>query len=172
MRPELSIGRERERDALRIDEIQEAAFGQPDEARLVRRLRAEASPHLSLVASSGGILVGHIFLSPVRIEGAIPGPSCAGLAPVAVLPEAQGTGIGGALVRAALSECPALGWKAVFLVGDPAYYSRFGFALAAPLGLHYESDAFDSAFQYVEIVPQSLEGIGGWVRFHEAFAAL
>jgi predicted N-acetyltransferase YhbS len=57
-------------------------------------------------------------------------------------------------------------------VGNPRYYSRFGFVLAAPLGLRYESDAFDSAFQVLELRPGSLAGRRGYVRYHDAFSAL
>ena len=168
----LLIKPESDQDYAQIDEIQELAFGQPGEARLVRSLRRVAAPTLSLVARDGDELVGHVFFSPVEIEGSSDAPACAGLAPLAVRPEAQGKGVGAALVRAALDECPGLGWKGVFLLGDPRYYSRFGFALSAPLGLHYESEAFDSAFQFLEIEKGSLEGCRGWVRFNSAFDEL
>lgn len=82
----------------------------------------------------------------------------------------QRQGAGSALVRAGLEACVLLGWKAVFLLGNPAYYSRFGFVLAAPLGLRYESESFDSAFQVVELIPEALSGCTGWVRYHDAFA--
>jgi putative acetyltransferase len=65
-----------------------------------------------------------------------------------------------------------LGWQAVFLLGAPPYYSRFGFELAAPHGLHYESEVFDSAFQVLEIESGALEGFRGRVRFHLAFDEL
>jgi len=169
---DLSIRREDERDYDLIDEIEVSAFGRPGEARLVRSLRSGATPYLSLVASHGDELVGHVFLSPVTIEDASAAPVCAGLAPLAVRPEVQGRGVGAALVRAALAECSHLGWEAVFLLGDPLYYSRFGFALSAPRGLRYESEAFDSAFQFLEIMDGSLEDVRGWVRFHGAFDEL
>jgi putative acetyltransferase len=168
----LSIRAERHEDFVRIDEIEELAFGRPGEARLVRSLRVDATPFLSLVASYGDVPVGHIFLSPIEIEGPPAAPRCAGLAPLAVHPDEQGKGVGAALVRAAIVECPRLGWQAVFLLGAPPYYSRFGFELAAPLGLHYESEVFDSAFQVLEIESGALEGFRGRVRFHRAFDEL
>lgn len=169
---DLSIRREDERDYDLIDEIETSAFGRPGEARLVRSLRLSATPYLSLVASRGEELVGHILLSPVTIEDAVAAPACAGLAPLAVRADVQGEGIGDALVRAALAECSPLGWEAVFLLGEPLYYSRFGFALSAPRGLRYESEVFDSAFQFLEIVRGSLGDVRGWVRFHSAFDEL
>lgn len=168
--PEPAIREESPADQLRVDEIQEAAFGRTAEADLVRTLRTSARPGLSLVAELEGELVGHVFFSPVRIEGPADSPAAAGLAPLAVSPQHQRRGAGSALVRAGLEACVPLGWKAVFLLGDPGYYARFGFELAAPRGLHYESEAFDAAFQLVELEPGALSSCTGWVRYHEAFA--
>jgi putative acetyltransferase len=156
-------------DHERVYAIQTAAFGRPNEAELVDALRASALPQLSLVAEIHE-LVGHIFFSPVSIEGPLSAPPCAGLAPVGVLPTHQGCGVGSALIRRGLERCSELGWKAVFLVGDPAFYSRFGFALAAPRGLRYESESFDPVFQVLELQRGALQGRQGWVRYHEAFA--
>jgi putative acetyltransferase len=167
---ELTIRAERSSDHPRVQRIQEEAFGQPDEAELVRVLRSVARPQLSLVAELAGACVGHVFFSPVAIEGSGARPPAAGLAPLAVLPEFQGRGVGSRLVRAGLEACVPLGWQAVFLVGAPAYYARFGFALAAPRGLQYESPAFDSAFQFIELRDGALAGCEGWIRYHEAFA--
>ncbi|NNL68130.1 MAG: N-acetyltransferase, partial [Myxococcales bacterium] len=90
--------------------------------------------------------------------------------PLAVLPEAQGRGVGSALVPAALEAARALGWPAVFLLGSPAYYGRFGFRLAAPDGFHYESAAHDAHFQWIALSPGALAGAAGFVRYAPAFA--
>jgi putative acetyltransferase len=150
--------------------IHEAAFGQAGEARLVELLRTSAFPRVSLVAERAGELAGHVFVSPVTIEGRPPRSPCGGLGPVGVKPSCQGGGIGSALVREALARCSRVGWSAVFLLGEPAYYARFGFVLAAPRGLHYENDSFDSHFQLLELEPGALSGARGWVRYHEAFS--
>jgi putative acetyltransferase len=152
--------------------LQQAAFGRAAEADLVDALRASAHPQLSLVAEHAGDVVGHVFFSPVAIEGAAAAPPCAGLAPIGVWPAAQGAGIGSALVRAGLARCPELGWRAVFLLGDPDWYARFGFEPAAPRGFHYESEAFDRGFQLRELAPGALLGCAGYVRYAEAFGAL
>jgi len=170
--PDFAIREETPADYARVDQIQEAAFGGPAEARLVRSLRTSAKPRLSLVAETRGALVGHIFFSPVSIEGPAVAPRSAGLAPLAVVPEMQRQGAGSALVRAGLTACVPLGWQAVFLLGEPAYYSRFGFVLAAPMGLRYESRSFDPAFQALELIDGALSGCTGWVRYHQAFAEM
>ena len=165
--------------------MHEAAFGRPDEARLVARLRQEARPLVSLVAEAGARVIGHVTFSPVTLEGGgasapsggaspasggLASPLAGGLGPVGVLPEAQGEGAGSALIRAGLAACRALDWRLLFVLGDPAYYARFGFVLAAPHGLHYASHDFDAAFQVQALVPGALAGARGWVRYHAAFA--
>jgi putative acetyltransferase len=159
---------ERPEDARAVWTVHEAAFGRPAEARLVARLRQEARPSVSLVAERGGRVVGHVFFSPVEI-GSVPAGA---LAPVGVLPQEQARGAGGALVRAGIEASRALGWELLFVLGDPAYYGRFGFVLAAPRGLRYESAAFDAAFQVQELAPGALARGRGWVRYHPAFAEL
>jgi putative acetyltransferase len=152
--------------------VHEAAFGRPDEAKLVARLRQEARPCVSLVAEAAGRVIGHVFFSSVTIEGEGLGGLAGGLAPVGVLPGEQGRGAGDALIRAGIEASRALGWQLLFVLGNPAYYGRFGFVLAAPHGLHYESHAFDAAFQVQELSAGALARTRGWVRYHPAFAEL
>jgi putative acetyltransferase len=162
VRPEAAADRER------VFAVQSAAFGRPNEARLVDALREAAHPQLSLVAEAAGRVVGHVFFSPVSV-GARGAPAASGLAPVGVDPAHQGLGIGSALIREGLRRCPSLGWQAVFLVGNPRYYARFGFVPAAPAGLRYLGEAFDPVFQVIELAPGALAGASGLVAFHDAF---
>lgn len=156
-------------DRARIFQVEAAAFSSPNEAALVDALREAAHPHLSLVALLEGEIVGHVFFSPVTME-ARPEVRVAALGPIGVDPAHQGRGIGSALVRAGLEQCPGQGWGAVFLVGNPVYYSRFGFVMAPPLGFTYENPALAPALQVVELVAGTLEGAAGPARFHPAFA--
>jgi putative acetyltransferase len=164
---------ERPADHPAVQAIHEAAFGRSAEAELVSALRRGAAPRVCLVAeaagSADGELAGPVMVSPVALV-AHTALAAGGLAPVAVRPERQRCGIGADLVRAALTQCVAVGWGAVFVLGDPAYYRRFGFTLAAPGGLHYESPDFDGAFQVRELVPGAIASCRGWVRYHTAFA--
>ncbi len=144
---------ERPADRARVSAVHAAAFERPNEANLVDALRAAANPHISLVAEEEGEVVGHVFFSPVSIESHAGAPPLAGLAPVAVDPAHQGRGVGSALIRAGLHRCPEKGWRAVFLVGNPVYYSRFGFVPAAPLGFTYGAPEFDAALQVTELRP-------------------
>lgn len=113
---------ERPEDAAAIRALVTNAFGRPDEADLVDALRAGGDLTHSLVAEEKGEIVGHIALSRLKS----PAKSLA-LAPVTVAPDRQGEGIGGALIRAAIARAIADGDALIFVLGDPAYYTRFGF---------------------------------------------
>lgn len=110
-------------------------FGSDSEVGLVRTLRSrgELVPELTLVATIDGHIVGFIAFSEVTLDGERAGGL--GLAPVAVAPDRQGLGIGGALIRAGLERATDTGWRFVVLLGHDHYYPRFGFAPAAPAGV-------------------------------------
>ncbi len=116
--------------------VSRAAFGGEDVPALVRELLGDPSarPLLSLVARDEGRIIGHALFTAARVgnEGA-PG-SAAILAPLAVIPDAQGRGVGGRLVRTGLRLLRERGVRLVFLAGHPGYYPRFGFVPAYPLG--------------------------------------
>jgi predicted N-acetyltransferase YhbS/L-amino acid N-acyltransferase YncA len=102
-------------------------FSPHDEAQIVQRLDASGALALSLVATdaAGGAPMGHVAFSPVRIDGQDHG--WLGLGPLAVLPEHQRAGVGHALVAAGLARLRAAGAAGCVLLGDPAWYARFGF---------------------------------------------
>jgi predicted N-acetyltransferase YhbS len=126
-------------DAGAIEAVHRNAFGdQGDEiVGLVRALPGDptAAPLLSLLAADAGEVVGHVLFSAARVEPDPAGRRASILAPLAVAPAAQGVGVGSALVRAGLAQLDAAGTDLVFVLGDPAYYRRFGFVPAGPLGL-------------------------------------
>ncbi len=106
------------------------AFGQPEEAGIVERLRAAGEVIAELVAREDGEVVGHILFSRLAVE---PPARFAALAPMAVRPGWQRSGVGSALVRAGLDACRAAGEDAVIVVGHPEYYPRFVFSAEAAL---------------------------------------
>ena len=109
-------------DIAAIRAVEEAAFLQFAEAKLVDDLRAAGDSVFSLVAVEGDAVIGHAMFS--RLQA--PFPALA-LAPVAVLPERQRTGVGSRLIREGIARSEAAGWLGIFVLGDPAYYRRFGF---------------------------------------------
>lgn len=146
------------------------AFGGDIEARLVDLLRQRGKAIASLVADQHGQVVGHIVFSPVTIDNA-PGCRALGLAPVGVRPVNQRAGIGSRLVREGLVRCQDAGYDFVVLVGEPAYYARFGFQAAKPHGLDNEYGV-DEEFMVLELRKGSLAAIAGLVRYGPEFAEL
>ena len=161
---------ERSDDLLAIRRVNEAAFGRPDEAEIVDRLRVQSPAYLGLVAVEEEV-IGHIAFSPVTIEPARPDLAACGLAPMAVLPEHQRQGVGSALVRAGLNVCRERGYAAVFVLGHPSYYPRFDFRPASSFGLRCVYDAPDEAFMALLLRPGALDDIAGTVHYHPVFAA-
>jgi putative acetyltransferase len=92
-----------------------------------------------------------------------------GLAPLAVLPTVAGRGIGAALVRAGLAACAQRAAGLIVVLGDPAYYARFGFTPASTFALRDEYGGGD-AFQAIELTPGAAPAGGGLVRYGKEFA--
>lgn len=129
------------------------------EAGIVERLRAEGALALSLVAEDDGTVVGHLAASAARI-GSQGGWGLIG--PLAVVPVRHRQGIGSALMAAALVRLRAT-CRGAALVGDPAYYGRFGFR-AFP-GLHVPGCPPD----VVQAVPFAGDLPSGELVHHPAF---
>ena len=163
------VREERPADVAAVRAVVTRAFGRPDEAYLVELLRAAGKALVSLVAERDGRVAGHVLFSPVALDGA---PPASGLAPLAVLPDAQRQGLGAALVLAGLARCRAAGHAFVVVLGDPDYYGRFGFVAAERHGLASEYDAPPGAFQVIELVPGTLGANPGVVRYAPEFAAV
>lgn len=127
-------------------EVHRAAFGGEVEPDLVASLLAGGflPGDRSLVAVAGAEVLGHVALSPVSGPGDV---ALLALAPVGVRPDAQGAGIGGALLRCAVAAARREGARAIALLGDPGYYRRFGFVPAAPFGVAPPAGDFGDAFQ-------------------------
>jgi putative acetyltransferase len=115
-------------DHAAIAQVVEAAFGQPDEARLVERLRAAGDVMFELVAVEDGDVTGHILFSRLWADSQ---NLYAALAPLAVRPGLQRAGVGSALMRASLDSAREFGAHGIIVLGHPAYYPRFGFSAEA-----------------------------------------
>ena len=162
-----TVREEQPRDCVAIRDVHRRAFGGEAEGVLVERLRAGGYVRVSLVAEVNGIVVGHILFSDLPIvteHGAIP---AVGLAPMAVVPEHQGKGIGSALVRAGLDACRAQGYRAAIVLGHRSFYPRFGFS--APVARQFESRYAGDDFMAAELVPGSLSGVRGRVDYPPPF---
>ena len=138
---DLLVRDESPNDAASIDALLRVVFGGDDEAALVDRLRAGGELAISLVAQHEGQIVGHAGFSRAAIEANSERLKVAWLAPVAVAAEHQAKGIGSAMIAEGLGRCGTLGFAYAVVVGNPDYYSRFGFGPAPGLQSRWAGDA-------------------------------
>jgi len=150
-----------------IRSVNEAAFEGSLEADLVDKLRAAGDILLSLVAISDNKILGHILFSRMSIQTSTGLVPAVALAPMAVLPDHQRRGIGGQLIRKALSSLAAHGEKIVIVVGHPNYYPRFGFSSEKTSAI--ESPFAPEAFMATELEPGALDGVRGKVIYPAVF---
>jgi putative acetyltransferase len=167
----MEIREEIAEDFVAIYKVNEAAFGRPDEALLVDRLRESKAIIHSLVAEQNGELVGHALFSPVMIHGDSGVVTVvAGLGPVAVLPAFQKQGIGAALIDAGVDLCREAGYRAMIVLGYPSYYPRFGFQPADCLNISCAYDEVpDDAFMALELEEGALDAVSGVAHYHPEF---
>ena len=151
------------KDVLRIES---EAFGHSKESNLVNGLLNDdsAKPLLSLLAIDDDVAVGHILFTKVRITGNEDALSAMVLAPLAILPDAQGKGVGGKLIKEGLTQLSESKVDLVFVLGHPEYYPRFGFKPAGAQGFEapYPIPAKDaSAWMVQELKPGNIENFCG-----------
>ena len=162
-----TIRAEKPADNRAVAAVVRAAFGRPDEARLVGLLRDGQYARVSLVAEEDRAIVGHVMFSELAIVTEPETIWAVSLAPLAVVPRYQGRGIGSALVKEGLRICRDRGHEIVIVLGAPAFYGRFGFrhALAAPLRSRYSGPHLMA----IELVKGSLDGIDGELHYPPPF---
>lgn len=153
-----------------VDTLISAAFGRELEATLVKTLRREAKPKLSLVAENNGEIIGHIFFSPMQFNPDT--PLWLGLGPVAIAPAWQNKKIGSRLIQEGLEMCLRIGAHAVFVLGSSTFYPRFGFRPAMDFGLQCEYTVPAQAFMALELRKDALANVKGRVKYHPAFTLL
>ena len=164
----LKIRQELPSDVAAIHDLTRVAFlDAPHTAHteqfIVDALRKAGALPISLVAERAGEIVGHVAVSPVSISDG--SADWYGLGPISVRPELQRNGIGSLLMQAALRLLRERGSAGCLLVGDPAYYSRFGFKAEASLVLAGVPAEYFQALSFGPSLPS------GEVTFHEAFSA-
>ena len=167
---------EQPEDVAAVRRVNEIAFGRPQEADVVDRLRQANIPFLSLVAEDGGAVVGHILFTPAIVDGGgrHVGQRVAGmgLAPLAVVPDRQRQGIGSSLARRGLELLRADGCPFVIVLGHPEYYQRFGFECASLHRLTCQWQGVpDEAFMVLAFDPEAMRGVSGVARYRDEFDA-
>lgn len=167
MMQHLIVREERPEERSSIRAIIEAAFGRPDEARLVEQLRIEGVTLASLVAVIDSELVGYILFSRMWIQTGHSLVSAVALAPLAVLPRHQRSGVGGEMIRCGLSLLREKGEGIVLVLGHPSYYPRFGFSCDKARDL--QSPFRKDAFMALELRSGALDNVSGRVKYPAAF---
>jgi putative acetyltransferase len=160
----ISIRDEKPQDWRGVYQAISSAFAQSAEAELVEELRKAGDSVISLVAEEDGQIVGHVLLSKMEAPFA-----ALALAPVSVIPTRQRRGIGSALIKRAVDRAQCDGWAAIFVLGDPNYYERFGFDRKAAAG--FTSPYSGHHFMALKLSPQ-LSATVGKLSHAPAFAAL
>lgn len=163
----------RESETESIAEVHAAAFDTDAESRLVLALAKDDAyvPELSIVALEGDDIIGHALFTHLWIDGAEGTAELLGLAPLSVVPEYQGHGIGSILVTVGLQAARARGELAVVVLGYSEYYSRFGFTPARPMGIDPPTGwgVPDEAWMALELAADALSDIRGAARYPAPF---
>jgi putative acetyltransferase len=145
-------------------DLHRSAFGGEAEGKLVNDLRQSGHTAISLVAEADGKIAGHVLFSKLSAP-----MRALALAPVAVHPDSQKHGIGSALIRCGLGIAQQEGWSAVFVLGDPYFYTRFGFNADAAKG--YNGPYTGEHFMILPFASKNIPNTGRIV-YPEAFARL
>jgi len=139
-----------------------------DEHLLAHKLRKTTAfiPELDFVAEFNGRIVGNIMYSKAKvIDENASGHEVITFGPVSVLPEMQKRSIGSKLIEHTKRLAAKLGYRGIFIYGNPAYYHRFGFQNAERFGISTSEGSNFDEFMALELYPGALEGISG--RFCE-----
>jgi putative acetyltransferase len=162
----LNIRPERQGDAAGVRALLDAAFGGDTESKVVERLRADGDFVLSLVAENDEGIAGYAGFPRLVLRLDERNVPVAGLAPVGVSPSLQRRGIGGALICDGLARLRDRAERLVFVLGDPAYYGRFGFTVMEGFVSRYAGPYF----QTLMLAPDAPKA--GRVSYPSAFDGL
>jgi predicted N-acetyltransferase YhbS len=158
----LTILAEKPEDAGAIERLHERTFGPGRHARTSYRLREKVAHRLDLsfTARIGTLLVGSVWLTPVRI-GETPALL---LGPLTIEPPFRDRGIGKALMERAMANAKAKGHRLVLLVGDEPYYARVGFKLIPKGQVKFDGPVDPGRMLYAELGEGAFAGVEGIVR--------
>jgi putative acetyltransferase len=160
-------------DAAGVSAVESAAFGTegPVIVELIEALTTHSCGRdgLSFVADEDGRIVGHALVTRNRLDTLAATIDVAVLSPIGVDPSQQGRGIGRSLVAQCVAAAAVAGFPAIFLEGDPSYYSRLGFMPAKPLGFRKPSLRIpDDAFQVI-LLPGYADHMTGTLVYAQPF---
>ncbi|KEI34628.1 GNAT family N-acetyltransferase [Allofrancisella frigidaquae] len=143
-------------------------FESGDEEKLVRLLHTDHQNLISLVAELDNQIIGQIILSKMSQDG-IPNIDIYGLAPMCVSPNYQNLGIGAKLVEQVIQEAKKCNIDAIFVLGHPNYYPRFGFKPATEYNVKCEYDVPADVFMVLDLSGKLKKLHGKTVYYAEEF---
>lgn len=168
---DIIIRNERKNDYDEIRKINDLAFGQENEGKMIESLRktSDYNDSLSLVAEIKDKIVGHILFYPIEIKNEKGGYTVLSLAPMAVHPEYQNKGIGIKLVKRGLEIAKEINFDVVIVVGHPKYYPRFGFKPASNWEIQLPFDVPNDVFLALELKYNALNNCRGKVEYPKEY---
>ena len=155
-----------ESDLEEVFNLIHSAFGNRAESDLVKQLISDGDVLINLVVESSDTIIGNVVVSKITMEPDL-GLFCGGVAPVSVVPDQQSSMVGSKLMTAAINESKKMGIDALFLLGDPNYYKRFGFVVST-----LKNDYSVENFQELELTEDCLVNIKSKVTYANAFLNL
>ena len=167
----IQIRPEHKNDITAISTLNDIAFGQESEGNLIVKLRKNKNfiKELSLVACMGNEIIGHILFSKIRIKNDKEEFESLALAPMSVVPEFQGLGIGSQLINKGLQKASKLAYESVIVLGHKNYYSRFNFTPASRFKISSPFEVPDANFMALELKEGSLNSVSGCVVYPKEF---
>ncbi|HBH17893.1 MAG TPA: N-acetyltransferase [Cyanobacteria bacterium UBA9579] len=167
---DICIRQEKQSDFKEIYDLVKVAFqtakvSNGKEQDFVNQLRNSGNyiPELALVAEDNHKLIGHIMLTKSYISTSNCKIETLLLAPISVVLEYRNKGVGTELINKSFEIARKMGYKSVILVGDPAYYSRFGFEKSVDLGIKNSNNIPEEYVLACELVPDALFEINGTI---------
>ncbi|MGZ2370035.1 GNAT family N-acetyltransferase [Ancylomarina sp. YFZ004] len=170
----IQIRPEHKNDISAISTLNDMAFGQEAEGNLIVKLRKNQNfiKDLSLVACMGNEIIGHILFSKIAIKNDTEEFESLALAPMAVIPEFQGLGIGSQLINKGLQKATKLGYKSVVVLGHENYYPRFDFKPASQFQITCPFEVPDANYMAIELQKGNLDSVSGCVVYPKEFKNL
>lgn len=166
------IREETNKDFNEVHDIVKSAFKNAEhtdhnEHNLVNKLRNSDAfiKGLSLVAESDGKIIGHTMITKIKIGK----HTSLALAPLAVLPKYHGMGVGRKLILEGHKIAKDLGYSSVIILGDPNYYSCFGYVAASKWGIKAPFEVPDENFMAIELIGNGLKNVSGIVSYAKEF---
>ncbi|KAB8306759.1 N-acetyltransferase [Erwinia endophytica] len=155
-------------DAPSIDSLLRRCFASSAEAELVQQLREDGLLTLGVVATDDeGQVLGYAAFSPVTLNGE--DKQWVGLAPLAVDESVRGQGLGKQLIYEGLDTLNEFGYAAVVVLGDPAFFGRYGFEPASRHQLRCHRPETEATFQVYKLADEALVGVEGNIEYSTPF---